>query len=155
MSMRNFVLDSDILLQIKHLSKCLKQDFDLRLESYGLTGQQGRILFCINYFFDENKSLHQSDIEEIFHLSKSSVSEMVTRIESNGLIKRELDKPYFKLVPTEKGRSIVEQIKKGKNETIEKLFYGFKKREIENVKKYVTRMIKNIDMEGEWKCLRK
>lgn len=147
--MRKLVLDSDILLQLKHLNKCLKQDFDERLEKFGLTSHQGRILFCVNYFFEEGKNIHQSDLEEIFHLSKSSVSEMVSRMVASGLLSRELDKPYFKLVPTEKGLSAIDQINVGKQETINELFKGFKKKEIELAKKFVHRMILNVDKEEE------
>lgn len=148
-NMQNFPIDSDILMQIKHLSKCLKQDFDLRLESFGLTSQQGRLLFCINKYFDENKAIHQSDLEELFHLSKSSVSEILSRMQSNNLITRVLDKPYFKIVPTESGRAIIDKILDSRKETISKLFTGFSNADIANISSYISRMIINIEKEDE------
>lgn len=147
MSMRNFTMDTDILLQIRHLSKCLKHDFDKRLESLGLTGHQGRILFCVNHFYDDKKEVHQSDLEKFFSLSKSSVSEMVSRMEANGLVTREVSKPYIKLLPTEKGRSIVNEIEQGKQRTIEKLLKGFKNSEKKTLEKFVNKMIWNIEEE--------
>ena len=153
--MENFSLDSDIIMQIKHLSKCLKKDFDERLESYGLTGHQGRILFCINKSFEQKRDFHQVDIEECFHLSKSSVSEMVSRMVANDLIKREGTRQCYTLIPTDKGKSIVNEIHESRKEVMEKLFNGFTKEDISNATKYIQIMISNIEKEENDLCGRK
>lgn len=145
--MENFSLDSDIIMQIKHLSKCLKKDLDERLASYGLTSQQGRILFCINKCYQMNEEIHQSDIENMFQLSKSTVSEMITRMSANGLIDRVVAKPYFALVPTEKGKSIIDEIHDSKKEVIDKLFKNFTKEDIDKVTNYIMKMTQNIEKE--------
>ena len=142
-------------MQIKHLSKCLKRDFDERLESYGLTGHQGRILFCINKCYEDKRDVHQSDIEECFHLSKSSVSEMVSRMVSNDLIKRDGTRQCYSLIPTEKGKSIVNEIHESRKEVVEKLFNGFNEQDISNITKYIQIMISNIEKEEVDLCGRK
>lgn len=153
--MENYHFESDILFQIRHLNKCLKKDFDERLASYGLTGQQGRILFCINGCYEIKKEIHQNDIEECFQLSKSTVSEMVTRMTANGLIEKISAKPYFSLVPTDKGRSIVNEIHASKKEVINKLFAGLSEDDIENITKYIQKMTENIEKEEEKICGKK
>lgn len=147
--MENFSLESDILLEIKHLNKCLRKDFDNRLENHGLTSQQGRILFCINYCFINKKEVHQNDIEAHFNLSKSSVSEIISRMVTNGLIEKVLAKPYYSLIPTEKGQSIVNEIHESKKLVIDKLFKGFNKEEVENITTYIKKMTDNIEEEVE------
>ena len=142
-------------MQIKHLSKCLKRDFDERLESYGLTGHQGRILFCINKCYEDKRDVHQSDIEECFHLSKSSVSEMVSRMVSNDLIKRDGTRQCYSLIPTEKGKSIVNEIHESRKEVVEKLFSGFNEQDISNITKYIQIMISNIEKEEVDLCGKK
>ena len=145
--MNSINLDPDIILSIRHLSKCLKQDFDNRLSTYGLTGAQGRVLFCINSCFKEGRIIKQSDIEKCFQRSKSSVSELINRMIDNNLIKRNKEKNGYSLIPTEKGQSIVNEIHNGKKYVIEKLLRGFDKSDIEKITEYINRMTQNI--EGE------
>lgn len=147
--MENFKLDFDVIMQIRHLNKCLKKDFDEKLASHGLTGQQGRILFCVNRCYEEKREIHQNDIEECFNLSKSSVSEIVSRMVANGLIDKVNARPYVTLVPTEKGRSIVNEIHDSKKEVIEKLFKGFSEAEIEKITQNIQRMTNNIEEEDD------
>ncbi|MCR5309687.1 MAG: MarR family transcriptional regulator [Bacilli bacterium] len=145
--MNNLKLDADILTQIRHLSKCLRLDFDDKLTKHGLTCGQGRVLFYINGQKLENKEVHQSDIEKIFLLSKSTVSELVTRMIKNGLIERIRNKTCCSLIPTDKGKSIVDDILASRIKVIDKLFKGFNKEEIDNVMNYLERMTKNVEKE--------
>lgn len=145
--MKNFNLDSDILTQIKHLNKCLKQGFDNKLSSYGLTGVQGRVLFCINKCFMEDKQIRQADLEKCLHCSKSTISELISRMTENGLINKIKKKNGFSLIPTERGQSIVNEIFDSRKEVVEILFSGFSEKEINEVTDYLTRMTENIEKE--------
>ena len=145
--MNNLKLDTDILMEIRHLSKCLRKDFDDKLAKHGLTCTQGRVLFYINRCKDEGKEIHQSDLERCFQLSKSSVSELLSRMIKNELIEKVRIKSFYSLIPSDKGKSIVDEIFSSRTEVIEKLFKGFNQEEINNVTKYMKRMIDNVKEE--------
>ena len=134
-------------MQIRHLNKCLRKDFDDKLAKHGLTCTQGRVLFYINRNKNEGIEMHQSDIEKCFQLSKSSVSELVTRMIKNELLEKVRVKSCFSLMPTEKGKSIVDEILSSRTEVVEKLFDGFDQKEIDNVMQYIKRMTSNVEKE--------
>lgn len=141
--------DEDILFLIKILSKKLRAHFDKGLEQYGLTGQQGRCLFLIYLYNQKNVELHQNDIEKCLELSKSTVSGLIDRLESKELIRRIYEKQYTKLEPTEKGISIVDNIGKGREDTIKHLFKGFNEEEQSQVIQIVKKLIINLKEEDE------
>ena len=145
--MENCKFESDIILQIRHLSKCLRKDFDERVAAFGLTAQQGRILFCITRNYLEKIDIHQSDIERNFQLSKSSTSEILSRMISNQLIEKVMVNRHYILAPTEKGKSIVNDIHESKKGVIRKLFSGFTEEEINNITNYIKKMTENIEKE--------
>lgn len=142
--MNNLKLDTDILMEVRHLSKCLRKDFDDKLAKHGLTCTQGRVLFYINGCQLEGKELHQSDLERCFQLSKSSVSELLSRMIKNELIEKVRIKSCYSLIPSEKGKSIVDEIHSSRTKVIQKLFAGFSQDEINNVMEYMKRMISNV-----------
>lgn len=153
--MNNLKLDTDILMQIRHLGKCLRKDFDNKLAKHGLTCTQGRVLFYINGCYSEGKELHQSDLEAQFHLTKSSISELLSRMIKNNLINKVRIKNCYSLIPTECGSSIVNEILSGRRQVIEKLFTGFNQEEINKVTEYLERMINNVEKEEESICGKK
>ena len=149
-AMNNVKLDTDILSQIRHLGKCLRKDFDNKLAKYGLTGTQGRVLFYINCSHKQGKEIYQSDLETSHHLTKSSVSELLSRMIKNNLISKVKVKSRYSLIPTEKGKSSVDDILSERTEVIDKLFKGFTKEEIDMVSSLTQRMIENIEQEEKY-----
>lgn len=147
--MENLSFDSDILLKVKHLSKCIKKDYDDRLAEYGLTGQQGRILFFVAKKNKEDIEVHQNDIEERFLLSKSSISEIITRMIKTDYLKKEKKNKFCIIKPTEKGEEIVEKILEHRQCIIEKLFTGFTKEDVIKISKSIDSMITNMGKENE------
>ena len=142
---------NDVIYLLRYLTKLTNQDFDKRLSEYGLTCQQGRILFYVERMTNqEKKDIHQNDIENEFHLSKSTVSGLVKRIEKKGIIKIEKKHPYAIIIPTEEGRSIICHLRKHKDEAIACLFQGVSDEDKEKVIKTLNTMIEN--MEGGNEC---
>ena len=78
---------SDLLFVIKHFSKCIEMKVDKETEKLGLTPQQARILFYLVRHEDEH--VKQVDIKEHFHLSKSTVSGLIKRLENKNLVIKE------------------------------------------------------------------
>ena len=124
-AMENKTKKHDILFLIRRLNKLIDQDLDARLATYGLTGQQGRILFFINRRSEiDHQEVHQNDIENEYHLSKSTVSGLVKRMEKKEIITIEKQHPYAILKPTDKAKEILCHLRTHKDETIERLLNG-------------------------------
>ena len=137
---------NDIIFLIKYLGKLLDKDLDARLSEYDLTGQQGRILFYIAKRTNLDKEeVHQNDIENEYHLSKSTVSGIVKRMEKKGVISIEKQHPYAVLRPTEKGECIIHRLKEHKNEAVEKLNKDLNEKERDSLLKELNKLIKNME----------
>ena len=108
--MKNKGPELDIIYYIKVLNKLMTADFTKRLNEHGLTCQQGRVLFYINHRVKDGFEVHQNDLEERFNLSKSTVSGLVKRMEKNELIIKINNHKYCSLLPSEKGKAIVNQV---------------------------------------------
>lgn len=137
---------NEILYLLRYLHKVIDKDFDNRLAEYDLTGQQGRLLFFIacktNY---ENMEVHQNDIENEYHLSKSTVSGLVKRLEKKGVITIEKQHPYAILRPSDIGNEIIDHLRNKRKESIDTLLNGFSDEEKENLIEYVNRLIENME----------
>ena len=137
---------NEILYLLRYLHKVIDKDFDNRLAEYDLTGQQGRLLFFIacktNY---ENMEVHQNDIEIEYHLSKSTVSGLVKRLEKKGVITIEKQHPYAILRPSDVGNEIIDHLRNKRKESIDTLLKGFSDEEKENLIEYVDRLIENME----------
>ena len=134
-----------IIFLTKELNKLITKDFDKRLNSLGLTSQQGHILFYLNRRVNiEGEEVHQKDIEEEFHLSKSTVSELLKRMEKKNLIVKIGSRPFYQLEPTKDGIKIIDEIRKGKEKTINRIMKGIdndeRKRIIEDMKLMINNM---------------
>ena len=125
-----FDCHNDIIYLIRHLSKLIQIDFDDRIAKFDLTGQQARLLFYINRRTnDENNEVHQNDIERDFQLAKSSVNGLISRLVKKEFINKENKGKYSIITITEKGKSVIEQLKEGRKDTIDRLFKGFSEEE--------------------------
>ena len=137
---------NDIIFLIKYLSKLLDKDLDARLSEFDLTGQQGRILFYIaKRTHIDNIEVHQNDIENEFHLSKSTVSGIVKRMEKKGVISIEKQHPYAVLKPTEEGECIIHRLKERRTEAVDKLVTGLDKEKQEILIEELNKLIENME----------
>ncbi len=101
------------LRALHQLSKMVKHRVDHRMQEFGLTGQQARVLLFIGRK-SENEDIFQRTIEEEYQIRPSSVTSMLQLLERNGYIKRESvpeDARLKKLILTESGEEIIEQIR--------------------------------------------
>ena len=136
----------NLLYLIKYLSKILDTDLDSRLAEYGLTGQQGRILFYINKETNcLNRDVHQFDIEKEFHLSKSTVSGLVKRMEKKGVISIEKKHPYANIKIEEAGKNIICHLRMHRDEAIAQLSKDLTKEEKEQIITLLNKMILNME----------
>ena len=146
--MKNFNRKEDFFYLIKYLQKLVDQDLDARLALYDLTGQQGRILFFIMRKTERNHmEVHQNDIENEYHLSKSTVSGLVKRMEKKGVISIEKQHPYAILKPTDKARDILSHLDKHREEAIAQFLKGVDEKDKEVTLKTLQKFIQNMEKE--------
>lgn len=147
--MLNNKIEPDIIVLTRQLSKLITRDFDQRLDSFGLTSHQGHLLFFLNRRVNiDGVEVHQKDIEEEFHLSKSTVSELISRMEKKELIAKIGSRPLYKLEPTKKGVEIIDEIRKGKDKTIERILKGIDKEDRKRIMEDLKIMIHNMKEEN-------
>lgn len=137
----------DIIYLLRYAFKLIDADLDKRLNEYGLTGVQGRILFCVSRkSLNEHKEVHQNDIENEYHLSKSTVSGIVKRMEKNGFLNIEKKQTYRILTPTKKAKDVLNDLTKHRDEVVNQLM---KDVPIDKQKELITLLNKLIgNMEG-------
>ena len=146
--MSHFDCHNDIIYLIRHLNKLLQNDFDERIAKYDLTGQQARLLFYINRMTNvENIEVHQNDIEREFHLAKSTVNGLISRLEKKELITVTKQPPYAILKPSNKGLELVQHLIDSKKENLKRLTDGFDEKEQKQFCEYLLKAINN--MEGD------
>lgn len=146
--MKNFDRKEDFFYLIKYLQKLVDQDLDARLALYDLTGQQGRILFFIMRKTErDHMEVHQNDIENEYHLSKSTVSGLVKRMEKKGVISIEKQHPYAILKPTDKARDILSHLDKHREEAIAQFLKGVDEKDKEVTLKTLQKFIQNMEKE--------
>ena len=146
--MKNFNRKEDFFYLIKYLQKLVDQDLDARLALYDLTGQQGRILFFIMRKTErDHMEVHQNDIENEYHLSKSTVSGLVKRMEKKGVISIEKQHPYAILKPTDKARDILSHLDKHREEAIAQFLKGVDEKDKEVTLKTLQKFIQNMEKE--------
>jgi len=140
-------LEQEIIHLCKILNTELRSGFDKKLQNYGLTGQQGRILFFINIREEMETITHQNDIETHFGLSKSTVSGLVSRLENKGFIVKKPSLPYVELKVTEKGKDLIETFKKGRTMITKKLFKDIPTEDRKKLHDVLEKLVNNVKEE--------
>ncbi len=126
---KTFSKKEEISLLVRVIAKEFRSDFQMRLNDYGLTAQQGRILFLINCRRNEGLTTRSVDIEKHFALTKSTVHGLVERmIRANILYKNQ-----YALNLTEYAESIIHFVLEKRSECLEKLFVNLSEEEIDTL----------------------
>ena len=141
---------NDTIFLIKYLNKLVDSDFDHRLMDYGLTSQQGRILFFVHRKnCKEGIEIHQNDIEQEFHLSKSTVSGLVKRMEKKGIISVEKQHPYAIIKPAQAGLDIIMHLRDRRKEAIDKLLKDLDENKQKELIELLNKLIENMEGDGD------
>lgn len=100
--------EEDFGKKIHLISKALKCNLDRKVEAYGVTAVQSRIIRYVGTV-SQKRDVYQKDIEEAFDIRRSSVTNVLQILEKNGYITRESvasDARLKKLVLTERGQQV-------------------------------------------------
>ena len=145
--------DRHVGVQIKHLNHAFARRFlETARQQDGdeLSMMHGRILGLL--YHNRGQDVYQKDIEDAFHISRSSVAGIVKRMEERGYILRrsvEGDARLKKLTLTPLGEALHHQCIRVINETEAQAVRGLTKEELETFCALSRRICENLsDKEG-------
>ncbi len=140
---------------VRHLSKSIRLTIDEALDQEfascaegRLTAVQAHVMGYLNYQFELGNAVYQKDIEQEFHIQRSTATGILKLLEQRGSIRRECeekDARMKRIIVTEQAR----QAKKKVDSTIagveKKLVRGLSEEEIQTYIELTQRMIRNLE----------
>ena len=139
----------ELIPLIRIIDKEFKKDFERRLSEYGLTAQQGRLLFYINWNSMNNKQVRQVDIEKHFQLTKSTVHGLINRMEKANLVIKNQDKNNQFIIITEDCKKILQSVFEKRTECLDKMLDGVSDEEIETLHTLLMKIYENREKGGD------
>ena len=138
----------ELIPLIRIIDKEFKKDFEKRLSEYGLTAQQGRLLFYINWNIMNDKQVRQVDIEKHFQLTKSTVHGLISRMEKANLVIKNQDKNNQYIIITEDCKKILQSVFEKRTECLDKMMAGLSDEEIKTLHTLLMKIYENRDKGG-------
>ena len=105
---------------------------------------QGRILSLLN----NNDGISQKDLMDMFRIRPASLSELLDKLEHNGLVERrqsEQDRRSSNVFLTEDGRKIAIESEKHRKEMADNLFSEFSQEEQKQLSSLLTKLTETLD----------
>ena len=130
------------------IDKEFKKDFERRLSQYGLTAQQGRLLFYINWNNKNGLKVRQVDIEKNFQLTKSTVHGLIDRMEKANLVIKNKEKNNQYIEISEDCKKILEDVFSQRMDCLNKMTSGLTEDEIDMLHSLLMKMYENRDKGG-------
>ena len=121
---------------------CTKKEID------DMTGTNGWIIGYIAR--NSDRPVYQRDLEREFGITRSTASKVVILMEKKGFIYHESaphDARLKQLLLTERSQKIVSMMEEDAKRTEKKLTEGFSEEELDMLRSYLERMIKNMTEE--------
>ena len=138
----------ELIFLIRIIDKEFKKDFERRLSDYGLTAQQGRLLFYINWNIINGKQVRQVDIEKHFKLTKSTVHGLINRMEKANLVIKNKDKNNQYIEISDDCKKILQDVFDRRTECLDKMMNGVSDEEIETLHTLLIKIYENRDKGG-------
>ena len=138
----------ELIFLIRIIDKEFKKDFERRLSDYGLTAQQGRLLFYINWNIINGKQVRQVDIEKHFKLTKSTVHGLINRMEKANLVIKNKDKNNQFIEISDDCKKILKDVFDRRTECLDKMMSGVSDEEIETLHTLLMKIYENRDKGG-------
>ena len=137
--------------QIKALSNLLKREIGNSACAKSADEAPGNNMFIIRYLAErKNEDIFQKDLEEFFSVRRSTMSDIILRMEQKGFLIRKPvahDRRLKKLVLTEKGENIHAVMESVVFQTEEKLTLGFSAEEKETLSRLLEKLRRNLETE--------
>lgn len=138
--------------QIKVLSNLLKREIGNSACAKSADEATGNNMFIIRYLAErKNEDVFQKDLEEFFSVRRSTMSNIILRMEQKGFLIRKPvahDRRLKKLVLTEKGENIHAAMESVVFQTEKKLTLGFSAEEKETLSRLLEKLRRNLETES-------
>lgn len=138
----------DLLFIIKSLDLQIKKRIVKIYKSHKINISASKVKILL--YLKDNNNVTNTDLERITALSKSSVSEIITSMEKEGLIIREnskIDNRVNFIKPTKYALSILDIVKEEIDNLSKSLEKSITKEELEIFYKVITKMKNNLETE--------
>lgn len=140
-------MDFPIGFYIRTISNMAKKRIDYLSRETGVTGFQG---YLIGYLIQEGskRDIFQRDVEKHMEISRASVTSVLQLLEKNGFIRRETaanDARLKKILVTEKGLKVNEQIYKMLVQMDKSLTEGISEEEMQVFLSVMQKIRKNLE----------
>jgi len=138
--------NDELTFKISYINRILKRNIDQDTLKYGLTVEQGRaIVYLYNH---RTEDIHLTDLENVFHLRKSSLTSLINNLEKNGYVVRTIqknDQRLKKLELTVQGEEKVKLLFKSFHESEENIRRSLTKDEANQLNKLFDKIISSIN----------
>jgi len=138
----------ELIPLFKIIYKEFKKDLEGRLSEYGITAQQGRLLFYIDCNTTENNKVRQVDIEKFFQLTKSTVHGLISRMEKANLIVRRKEKNIQYIEIVDDCKKILRNVFDKRLECLNKMTEGLSDDDIDTLHALLMKIYNNRDKGG-------
>lgn len=129
---------------VSKLSNKIRRKIDALASGGDFSGAQGRVL---HFILSQPEELFQKDIEEEFGLRPPTATEILKKMEQNGLIRRESaahDGRLKRIIVSQKAMQYKEQVMDGLNQLEEELTAGISKKDMDTFYQVMEKMLENM-----------
>lgn len=138
--------------QIKSLSNLIIREIGNCAYGKSKDEATGNNMFIIRYLAQrKNEDVYQKDLEEFFSVRRSTMSNIILRMEQKGFLIREpvsCDRRLKKLILTEKGQNLHAMMESIVFQTEEKLTSGFSEEEKETLSRLLEKLRRNLESDS-------
>ncbi|MFI3170790.1 MAG: MarR family transcriptional regulator [Eubacteriales bacterium] len=137
---------TSIATLIKCITNEYEKQFNQLLTTSGITASQFAVL---NYLYETNKEyVNQKDIESYLNLSNPTVTGLLKRLDEKGyllVVQNVQDKRKKNVYLTEQAYDMKKRFDASRKKMDRALFRGMKKNEVECLRRYLERVLYNIE----------
>lgn len=137
-----------IVYYFKVIHNTFRSKLNMVLREYDLTKPQLDILVYLEEARRKDERVIQKDLESFFHISNSTVSVMLDRLESKELISRERaedgDRRVRYVYPTEKANDLHAAVVRTLNATESEMFDGLSQEELACATRFLQKILCNL-----------
>ncbi len=145
--MEEFEEEMPVGMRFSIISRAIRRQMDELLRDYDLTGPQLGILGRLHYLEAHGKQeINQRDLEKATHLSHTTVTEMIKRLESKNFIKvvpSSIDRRSRCISSTGRADALHEGLDRCDKEAFERLCEGLTEEQIDSAMQTIDVMLAN------------
>ncbi|MBQ8921374.1 MAG: hypothetical protein IJ060_04340 [Oscillospiraceae bacterium] len=144
-------MEQRTLLAMHCLNSAIKHRVERMQFQHELDRKGAAYGWIMGYLSDhEGEDIYQRDLEKVIHICRSGISKLVASLEKDQLIERSrvaCDDRVKKIVLTERGRAVTEQIRAEQGRLEAALTQGFSESELQVLHGFLRRMQQNLNNE--------